>query len=118
MSRMTNIRNQEELNLILNLTEGVLEVPIVSISKIFRKLQDLINAIGMIGFSSYRLTKDLREKMQLSFSTISTGSLKLKLTSSEVTQLDIHGYSYCGKALDILFKLFNAGIMMKNSENS
>lgn len=103
-------RNQEILNLTLNFAEDIAtEVPIAFLGKIFGKLQGVINTIGMIGFNSNPIPKDLKHKLQMSLSDIGSGSFAMQIASTEITQLDLHGYSYCGRAIEELLKLLKAG---------
>ena len=103
-------RNQEILNLTLNSSESPkTEAPIASLSKIFGRLQNVINAIGMIYLKSDRITKDVKRKMQMSLSDVGAGSFIIQVTSTEITQLDPHGYSYCGRVIEAFLKLLKAG---------
>ena len=103
-------RNQESLHLTFNLVEdSKTEAPIIFLSKIFGRLQNVINIIGMTTLNSVRVTKDIRRKMQMSLSNVSVGSFKIQLTSTEITQLDPDGYSYCGRVIEEFLKLLKAG---------
>lgn len=104
------LRKQEFLNLTLNLTAGSkTQAPIVLLSNIFGKLQSVINTIGMTFLKSERITKDVKRKMQLSLSDVGMGSFVIQVASTEITQLDSHGYSYCGRAIEEFLKLLKAG---------
>ena len=107
---MAKSKRQEILNLILNFATGSkTQAPIVLLSDVFGKLQTVINTIGMTTLNSVRVTKDIRRKMQMSLSNVSVGSFKIQLTSIEITQLNPHGYSYCGRVIEEFLKLLKAG---------
>ena len=110
VEEIVKLRKQEILNLTLNSSEGTkTEAPIASLSKIFERLQNVINAIGMICLKSERITKDVKRKMQMSLSDVGTGSFIIQVTSTEITQLDSQGYSYCGRVIEEFLKLLKAG---------
>ena len=103
-------RNQEILNLILKSAEEFnTKVPIIFLSKIFGKLQDVINSIGMIYDNSGCSPKDMKHKMQMSLVGIGAGSFDIRLASEKITQLDLLGYSDHGKVIEEFLKLLNAG---------
>ena len=103
-------RRQEILNLTLNLTtSSKTQAPITILSNIFGKLQSVINTIGMTFLKSERITQDVKRKMQLSLSDVGMGSFVIQVASTEITQLDSHGYSYCGRAIEEFLKLLKAG---------
>ena len=71
-------RNQEILNLNLHFAEGSeTEAPVAFLSKIFGRLQDLINTIGMVCVNSGRITEDIRRRMQISLLEVRTGSFNI-----------------------------------------
>ena len=103
-------RRQEILNLTLNLTtSSKTQAPITILSNIFGKLQSVINTIGMTFLKSERITQDVKRKMQLSLSDVGMGSFVIQVASTKITQLDSHGYSYCGRAIEEFLKLLKAG---------
>ena len=107
---IAKLRKQEFLNLTLNLTaDSKTQAPIVLLSNIFGKLQSVINTIGMTYLKSERITKDVKRKMQLSLSDVGMGSFVIQVASTEITQFDPHGYSYCGRAIEEFLKLLKAG---------
>ena len=103
-------RYQEILNLILKFAEGPnTRAPITFLSKIFGKLQDVINSIGMMYDHSDCSNKDLKHKMQMSLLGVGAGSFDIRLASKDITQLDLSGYSDYGKVIEEFLKLLNAG---------
>ena len=107
--KIVKSENQEILNLTLNFTEGPkTQAPIAILSNILGKLQGVIDTIGMTFLKSERV-KDVKRKMQMSLSDVGTGSFVIQVASTEITQLDFHGYSYCGKAIEEFLKLLKAG---------
>lgn len=63
----------------------------------------------MTCLKSDRITKDVKRKMQMSLSDIGMGSFVIQVASTEITQLDSHGYSYCGRAIEEFLALLKAG---------
>ncbi|RKU36981.1 hypothetical protein C6496_11515 [Candidatus Poribacteria bacterium] len=107
--KIVKSENQEILNLTLNFAEGPkTQAPIAILSNILGKLQGVIDTIGMTFLKSERI-KDVKRKMQMSLSDVGTGSFVIQVASTEITQLDFHGYSYCGKAIEEFLKLLKAG---------
>ena len=107
---IVKLRKQEILNLTLNFAEGPkTQAPIAILSNILGKLQGVINTIGMTFLKSEHITKDVKRKMQMSLSDVSMGSFVIQIASTEITQPDFHGYSYCGKAIEEFLKLLKAG---------
>ena len=103
-------KRQEILNLTLNLTaSSKTQAPIAILSNILGKLQGVINTIGMTFLKSERITKDVKRKMQLSLSDVGMGSFVIQVASTKITQLDSHGYSYCGRAIEEFLTLLKAG---------
>ena len=103
-------RKQEILNLTLNFAEDPkTQAPIAILSNILGKLQSVINTIGMTFLKPERITKDVKRKMQMSLLDVGMGSFVIQVASTEITQLDFHGYSYCGRAIEEFLKLLKAG---------
>ena len=101
--------NQEILNLTLNFAEGPkTQAPIAILSNILGKLQGVIDTIGMTFLESERI-KDVKRKMQMVLSGVGTGSFVIQVASAEITQLDLDGYSYGGRAIEEFLKLLKAG---------
>ena len=106
---MAKSKRQEILNLILNLAAGSkTQAPIVLLSNIFRKLQRVINTIGMICLNSSQVTEAIRNSTEMSLLQVSPGSFNIHLASSEITQLDLFDNSDCGDAIEKFFELLNA----------
>ena len=101
-------KRQEILNLTLNF-DGVFrtEAPVAILGKIFGKLQDVINAIGMVRLQSQRITEDLRSKMQISLLEVGAGSFDIRLASTKT--VDLLNHSDFGDAIDEFLKLLRAG---------
>ena len=101
-------RKQEILHLALNFG-GVFrtEAPAAVLSRILRKLQDLINRIGMMCLNSDKVDEKIRHKMQISLIGIGAGSFDIRLASTEI--VDLLGNSDFGNAIEELLKLLNAG---------
>ncbi|MDE0013749.1 MAG: hypothetical protein OXU36_21590 [Candidatus Poribacteria bacterium] len=109
VEKIPKSENQEILNLTLNFAEGPkTQAPIAILSNILGKLQGVIDTIGMTFLKSERI-KDVKRKMQMSLSDVGTGSFVIQVASTEITQLDLQGYSYCGKAIEEFLKLLKAG---------
>ena len=101
-------KRQEILNLTLNF-DGVFrtEAPVAILGKIFGKLQDVINAIGMIRLQSQRITEDLRSKMQISLLEVGAGSFDIRLASTKT--VDLLNHSDFGDAIEEFLELLKAG---------
>ena len=101
-------KRQEILNLTLNF-DGVFrtEAPVAILGKIFGKLQDVINAIGMVRLQSQRITEDLKSKMQISLLEVGAGSFDIRLASTKT--VDLLNHSDFGDAIDEFLKLLRAG---------
>ncbi|MCE2400414.1 hypothetical protein J4G08_05940 [Candidatus Poribacteria bacterium] len=103
-------KNQEILDISLSFAEdSKTEVPISLLSKIFGRLQNVINTIGMTTYKSDRITKELKLKLQMSLLGVGAGSFNMRFASTEIDQLDLSGYSNCGKAIEVFLKLLKAG---------
>ena len=102
-------RNQEILNLTLKFADGShIKAPITFLSKIFGKLQNIINSIGMMYDNSGCSPKDMKHKMQMSLVGVGAGSFDIRLASEKITQIDLLGYSDYGKVIEEFLKLLNA----------
>ena len=105
-------KRQEILNLTLNF-DGVFrtEAPVAILGKIFGKLQDVINAIGMICVQSQRITEDIKSKMQISLLEVGAGSFDIRLASTKSVDLfsDSDSGNAFGNAIEEFMKLLNAG---------
>ena len=101
-------KRQEILNLTLNF-DGVFrtEAPVAILGKIFGKLQDVINAIGMICVQSQRITEDIKSKMQISLLEVGAGSFDIRLASTKT--VDLLNHSDFGDAIEEFLKLLKAG---------
>ena len=102
-------RRQESLNLNFNFTEDIkTQAPIIFLSNIFRKLQNVINTIGMICKNATKVTDEIRNNMQISLLQVHHGSFNIHLVSPEITQLNIFDNYDCGDAIEKFFELLNA----------
>ena len=104
--------NQEILNLTLNFAEGPkTEAPLAFLSKIFGKLQDVINTIGMVCFNSDRLTEYIRGEMGISLLEVGAGSFDIRFASTKSVDLfsDSDSGNAFGNAIEEFMKLLNAG---------
>ena len=101
-------KRQEILNLTLNF-DGVFrtEAPVAILGKMFGKLQDVINAIGIICFQSGQVTEDIKSKMQISLLEVGSGSFDIRLASTKT--VDLLNHSDFGDAIEEFLKLLKAG---------
>ena len=100
--------NQEILNLTVNFAEGPkTEAPLAFPSKIFGKLQDVINTIGMVCANSNQITANIRRKMEILLLEVGAGSFDIRLASTET--VDFLNHSDFGNAIEEFLKLLNAG---------
>lgn len=101
-------KRQEILNLTLNF-DGVFrtEAPVAILGRMFGKLQDVINAIGMVRLQSQKITEDLRSKMQISLLEVGAGSFDIRLASTKT--VDLLNHSDFGDAIEEFLKLLKAG---------
>ena len=100
--------NQEILNLTVNFAEGPkTEAPLAFLSKIFGKLQDVINTIGMVCANSNQITANIRRKMEILLLEVGAGSFDIRLASTET--VDFLNHSDFGNAIEEFLKLLNAG---------
>ena len=101
-------KRQEILNLTLNF-DGVFrtEAPVAILGKMFGKLQDVINAIGMVRLQSQKITEDLRSKMQISLLEVGAGSFDIRLASTKT--VDLLNHSDFGDAIEKFLNLLKAG---------
>lgn len=98
---------QEILDLAFNFAEGSkTEAPLAFLSKIFGRLQDVINIVGMIHDGSKQVTEKIRDSMQVSLLEVSPGSFNVRLGSTKT--VDFFNYSDCGNAIKEFLKLLNA----------
>lgn len=100
--------NQEILNLTLNFAEGPkTEAPLAFLSKIFGKLQDVINTIGMIHANLNHVTENIKSQMQISLLEVGAGSFDIRLASTKT--VDLLNHSDFGDAIEEFLKLLKAG---------
>ena len=101
-------KKQEILHIILNFP-GVFrtEAPIASLSKILRRLQDVINTIGMVRANLNQITENIKREMGISFLEVGSGSFDIRLASTET--VDLLNHSDFGDAIEEFLKLLNAG---------
>ena len=100
--------NQEILNLTLNFAEGPkTEAPLAFLSKIFGKLQDVINTIGMIHANLNQITENIKSQMQISLLEVGAGSFDIRLASTKT--VDLLNHSDFGDAIEEFLKLLKAG---------
>ena len=100
--------NQEILNLTLNFAEGPkTEAPLAFLSKIFGKLQDVINTIGMIHANLNQVTENIKSQMQMSLLEVGAGSFDIRLASTKT--VDLLNHSDFGDAIEEFLKLLKAG---------
>lgn len=99
---------QEVIDLAVNLAEGPkTEAPLAFLSKIFGRLQNIINMVGMIHDGSKQVTEKIRDSMQISLLEVSPGSFNMRLASTET--VDLFNHSDLGDAIEEFLKLLNAG---------
>ncbi len=82
------------------------QVPIGYLSKIFKDLQNVINAIGSELLQTNGITDYIKNLMELSLCEVGTGSFKFRIVPTN--NLGLFGYTDCGNAIEEFLRLVNA----------
>ena len=113
LDKLPMLSNSEELLSVVNpeildidLLGSKTQAPIDYLAKIFRDLQNVINAIGSVIYQSKGNMEYIKNIVGLSLYKVSTGSFKMRIVPTN--NIGLFGYTDCGYAIEEFLKLVNA----------